>query len=394
MDGCEDPDKNCLPRSRLPGEDTFARAAENGLSFAAITDHAEYAHYARSDTGEGVDVWKRTRELAAKAEGRGVLPIIGFEWTGTYPGGGHRTVLLEDVDACEAYRIPARLRGDADRQRANGVERYTASPIPVAVTPAQLLSALGVAARHPGCRPTRAVSYFHHPASSRPRAVDWSAPTNQVGDALVEIFSEHGSAECRDLSAEGCAWNVNRAEHAASGAIQEALRQGLRLGFVGGTDNHAGSPGNRVAPSQHFGTAVPRRQHNTGGLTAVWVPTGTPLDRAALFDALLARHTAASSWPLADVRIATVDSHGKTWLPGDTVPVGAKLSLHVTVTDPAVEWVRVEVIDRSGSVVLDRPEVPLTEPLDVPPGEVRYVRLRFGVKGVEHRLWASPFFGG
>ena len=397
QDGCEDPDALCLPDADLPGEAFFDNAATNGLAFAALTDHAEFVTYRRPADGVEIDTWERAQELVTAAEAGPVIPILGYEWTADGVDedqvGVHRTVLLEDPAACSAFRVPGYPQPDL-KETFPALEDYVANPAPSVVDSRELEAALEAAGDTAGCAPTRAVSFLHHVAESPPASVDWTNPAFPLAtDSVVEIASEHGSSECADLDSDGCDWHAQSEVYVASGSVQAALALGLRLGFVGGTDRHDADPGrldDGPGPSSHLydsdGDGVEDSaylQYTTGTLTGVLAPQ--PLTRAAIFDALQARHTLVGSRAFAGLDIHAQDASGATWLPGDELPAGT-YTLVVTLDDPAVtDWTAERVDPANGTHPL--------EAFTLAAGDVAYVRVRATVNGVEHRAWASPFFG-
>ena len=146
-----------------------------------------------------------------------------------------------------------------------------APPLPVDdpryAHPARLYEAL---------RGTDAFIISHHPGYALDLHVpgtDWDAVETDV-DRLVELWSMHGSSEGYD-PADRPLVPPRREE-----GVMEALRQGLRLGFVAGSDTHSARPG---------GSAKEPRPY-WGGLCAVWAER---LTRRALFDAFRARRTYA-----------------------------------------------------------------------------------------------------
>jgi hypothetical protein len=80
-----------------------------------------------------------------------------------------------------------------------------------------------------------------------------------------------------------------------------ALRRGLRLGFVAGSDSHCARPG---------GSAAEPRPH-WGGLAAVWAES---LTRRGIFDALRARRTCA----LTGARIVLRMTVNGAWMGSET----------------------------------------------------------------------------
>lgn len=116
----------------------------------------------------------------------------------------------------------------------------------------------------------------HHPGYELDLHVpgtDWASVETDV-DRLVEIWSMHGSSEGYDPD-ERPLVPPRRPE-----GVMEALRAGLRMGVVGGSDSHSARPG---------GSAKEPRPY-WGGLCAVWAKE---LTRRSLFEAFRARRTYA-----------------------------------------------------------------------------------------------------
>lgn len=396
-DGCENSSNFCLPDETLPGEDALTHAAANGLGFAAFTDHAEFTGYGRDAEGIQIDVWERTRDLVSAGGGSSAFGVMGFEWTSSCTHQDppyqqmHRTVLIEDVDACAQWRIPSCHN---DGFAKYGAESYLWSDLEPAVQPSDLLARLNGVPSLSGCAASRWISMFHHTAQDTPAPVDWGSAESFVeGDRLVEIASEHGSSECDTTAgvADGCDWYLNPTRHLNSGSIQYMLQQGHQLGFVGGTDNHEGDPGSlangagKVRDLDAPGGPNPwHQQYAPGTITGV-LSDAESFDRTALFDALEARHTVAASWPATGLLVYAVGTDGARYLPGDDVPAG-ELSVTVALDDPRVaEW-SAEVVDAWGSAS------PVGA-LSLAEGEAKYVRVRATIAGGDHRIWASPWFG-
>jgi mycothiol synthase len=134
-------------------------------------------------------------------------------------------------------------------------------------TPAKLYEAL---------RGSDALVISHHPAyppGSWCSSTDFNCLETDV-ERLVELWSMHGSSEGYDPDRP----SVPGADE--SRQVMPALRNGLRLGFVAGSDTHSGRPGgSEKEPRPHW-----------GGLVAVWAPA---LTRRDVFSALRSRHTYA-----------------------------------------------------------------------------------------------------
>lgn len=396
-DGCENPEALCLPDATLPGEAFFANAAANGLAFAAITDHAEFVRYQRPMDGVELDIWDRTHQLIAAAEGGAVIPILGYEWTAssarTDPPGVHRTVLVEDPKACAAFRVPGYPQ-PATKARGGTGEMYLPNTAPSVVDSRGLAAALSAAGLRDGCVPSRTISFLHHVAASIPASVDWTNPAFPLAtDTVVEIASEHGTSECQDPNLPECQWHLHAETYAPLGSVQSALAAGFRLGFVGGTDRHDADPGElSLGPgaSGHLydsdGDGVVDAgalQYTTGTLTGVIADS--PLTRAAIFDALASRHTFAASRTITGLSVTATDSAGTTYLPGDDLPAGT-YDIGFSLLDPLVSSWSAELVNPSGATRAVG-ELPFAA------GDIWYVRVKLTVDGGEHRVWASPFFG-
>jgi mycothiol synthase len=116
----------------------------------------------------------------------------------------------------------------------------------------------------------------HHPAypvGSWCSSTDFDSVETDV-ERLVELWSMHGSSEGYDPADRP----LIRSD--PERLVMPALRRGVRLGFIAGSDTHSGRPG---------GSAKEPRPY-WGGLTAVWADD---LTRRDLFGALLARRTYA-----------------------------------------------------------------------------------------------------
>ncbi len=390
-DGCEDPDNLCLPESDLPGELLYVHAAAKSFAFVANTDHAEIDTWSRLSDGLSVQSWDRSHEMLAAAGPTGVLPILGYEYTAI---AGHRTVIFDGDEVCATYRKSSHVPSEPKAEV--GLESYTFGPTDDYGSPADLEAALDAAGEADGCDPVPWISFAHHPAFATPTATYWTDDRNRIdSDRVVEIASEHGSSECEDITQEDCDYRVIEQRYDGDGSVQTALRLGYRLGFVGGSDNHEGTatvPGDEPGYNGTFidtdGDGIgdtPAEQSFAGAITGVY-HDGT-LTRPMLFDALNARHSLAATWSFDSVTLHAYDSEGVLYLPGDDLPAGT-YTLVVDVADEDLSsWVA-EIVDPTDGSVTEETEFEVTS------GSALYVRVRADVSGVEHRIWASPFFGG
>lgn len=132
-----------------------------------------------------------------------------------------------------------------------------------------------------------AMAIAHHPNchSETSRYYAWGSQDFSTSDPrferLVEVTQCRGSFEVEEL---GGAVSLG----GLGSSIQSALALGLRLGFVGGTDNHRAQPGSKRS---NLGGLVADEIIN-GGYTAVFAPE---LTLEALFDALWARRCYATT---------------------------------------------------------------------------------------------------
>lgn len=153
---------------------------------------------------------------------------------------------------------------------------------------------------------------------------DWSVVDDRI-ERCVEIWSNHGSSEGYDGDDRPLsACDPNHTAYAA-------LRRGLRLGFVAGSDSHSGRPGGSARePGGHW-----------GGLTGAWAPA---LSRRGIFGALRQRHTFA----LTRARIVlhmTVNGV----LMGGEAPTAERARIRIEVWTPGT-LARVEILKNTRCV--------------------------------------------
>lgn len=125
----------------------------------------------------------------------------------------------------------------------------------------------------------RALTVPHHTAK-KVMLGSWELHDAEI-QRLVEIYSSWGSSEC-----EGCERPIIGGALYENHSVQYALSKGYRLGFVSGSDSHAGTPGYcHWVFSSEF-------ESYRGGLTCVMTDK---LTRQSLFDALYNRQTYATT---------------------------------------------------------------------------------------------------
>ena len=127
--------------------------------------------------------------------------------------------------------------------------------------------------------------YILIPHAPKFHGINWNRPHRPDRQRMVEICSTWG------ISEEG--------GEGAYQSVRQALDMGYRFGFTGGTDNHVAEPGNP----------------DFGGITGLYVEK---LTREAVFDALMARHSFATSGPRMTLRF-----DGKNCMMGDEIALPA-----------------------------------------------------------------------
>ena len=211
----------------------------SGLDFVTITDH------------EGSTDWERSQACAKAYNAPGEFTtFLAYEYSkaGSY---GHRNVYYLDDD------MPCPTPEDAN-------ELWDQLP------------------------PGRALVIPHHPNThseggttfGRWQPTDWSVHHPEF-QRHVEVCQLRGSFEVEEIGPP-----VILGGNGSS--ARSALAKGLRLGFVGGTDNHRGHPGSRMDTMG----GISFRLRPVGGITAVLANECT---RESLWEALLARRTYATT---------------------------------------------------------------------------------------------------
>ncbi len=195
----------------------FARDVA-GLDVCSVTDHDAHGLFPLTERGGWEAVRRATQ--AAHEPGRFVT-LLGYEWTSwTW---GHRNVYYPGSE------------GDVFDFRS-----------PESDTPEKLWARIA---------PFGGLTIPHHPAGG-PIAVDWSVPSDEERERVVEICSIHGSSEF-----PGAERAIYRPVEGAF--VRDAFNLGHRLGIVASGDTHDGHPGMRSVGSSTNGLAAFRAGHRT-----------------------------------------------------------------------------------------------------------------------------------
>jgi hypothetical protein len=168
------------------------------------------------------------------------VPFLAYEWSANYPAGGDHNVyfLNDEPDASPIHRSSRwLLDGDDDGTVRNPLPRLRAT-----------------------FRGRDDVLILPHIGGRR---ANLGMLDDVAQSPVIEISSIHGRFF----------WFA-----------RDAIRQGLKVGFIAGSDDHCGRPG--VAPPSTHDLIVP------GGLSAIYAPE---LTREALWAALRARHCYGTS---------------------------------------------------------------------------------------------------
>jgi hypothetical protein len=265
-------------------EDLYRYAREvAGLDVACVTDHD--AHGMEPLVGKN---WERIRSATRDANAPGTfVTLLGYEWTSwTY---GHRNVYYPDLEGeVFEFRSP-----DSD-------------------TPQKLWGKIA---------PYGGMTIPHHPAGG-PVAVDWTIPSDEARESVVEICSIHGSSEAPGVERE--IYDPIPGHH-----VRDAFAQGHRLGIIASGDTHDGHPGKRThgAPAN--------------GLVAF---RGAGRDRESIFESLRERSVYGTTGP----RILVASEWGGH-APGSRLNEKPAGEIEVRVVAPEPVEV-IEVIGESGVV--------------------------------------------
>lgn len=337
------------------------------LDFAAVTDHAEFlgamptppvvvakgndkppspkpgslagaenqqawlrnymALPSRSGTGghpwgyTGRDTVENAWQLIVQAAVDNYVPgnfstLVGFEWTAAADGGNlHRNILFRDVNVPAA---PFTATESTDEERLwDWMEKQEAEGRrPIAIAHNSYAS--------------RGVEFDPVDSSSGAALTAAYAERRNHFERLFEVMQSKGSSEVHrtfwpkdefaDFENADSIQNYRGREFARDDFVRAALATGLvldgslgqnpyKLGFVGGSDNHNGTPSN-VAEDNYIGShggadaTVERRRDqaiagwmlgadaNPGAITGVWAAKNT---RGDIWDALRAREVFATS---------------------------------------------------------------------------------------------------
>jgi len=324
-------------------EELYAFARDEAfLDFGAVSDHMEALTDRQWDYFQAV-----TNDF--NAPGR-FATLQGQEWTHHLPEGGapgHRNVYFRG-DGGPALRCT-----DPD---CNTLEKLWR--------------------KLDGLRDVKAIAIPHHSANAV-MGTDWERGWNPRYEKAVEMYSVWGNSEKPREAGNPRPIRSNQGEMAGRHVV-DALKRGYRFGFVGGGDIHDGRPGDDL----HV------RQANVAGYADNLYPQGftaamtTELTREAVFDAMVARQTYATT-------------RRRVYL--DVAADGAGCPSRLRVEAAAEDGLREATLVRDGEDA-ERHE-PDADPRVVTaefaigrlaPGQFAYVR---AVTASGDMAWSSPLWG-
>jgi hypothetical protein len=310
-------------------EDLYAYARDvAGLDVCVVTDHDAHGLFPLAERGG----WETIRAAARDAYAPGsFVTLLGYEWTNwTW---GHRNVYYPSLDG-EVFSMLD----------------------PASDTPEELWKRIA---------PYGGVTIPHHPGGG-PVPIDWSVPSPEERETVVEICSIHGSSE-----AAGVERGIYRPVE--EGMVRAALNRGHELGILAAGDTHDGHPGRRTAGAPANGLAAFR----TGDLT-----------REGVWAALRERRVYGTSGPR--ILLATEWDGLRPGAKLDRAPTGP-LSVEVCAPEP-IEVV--EVVGPEGPLAVShgggrRASKRFFEDGGAPSSGWLYVRV---VLGDGEQAWESPFW--
>lgn len=299
--------------------DVWTTARDNGLDFLALTDHVNGGSAGYPQMDESAFETYRDELLAAHDPTGGLVVVPGAELFFSNSDGtryGHKTLLLFGDNTTLAGVGMSELwpTGTVNQQSLSDCGEITTWMDTLTAT-------YGDALLIP-----------HHPAASPPMPTDWSCRSDAY-EVATEVYSVHGSS-----LDESSPVDVLTKGSVSTGFVHYALETyGVDVGFTAGTDRHDTRPGEVCALDQ---ASTGHRDYG-GGLTIAMVDGRESFDRPALYDALVAHHTYATTGPMVPVFLRWRSGGAELGGLGDavTVPSGQDLDVEVRVPPAYASYV-------------------------------------------------------
>jgi hypothetical protein len=290
--------------------DLEALIAEAGLDFVATVDHVTSVAATTTESAFN-QVFSSINSL--HNPGAGLVTIPGAEIFVELPDGtelGHRSLLMFGlVSALDEISI-------SDLQPSGSTANTIAHCGALSTFMTRLEDRFGPALLIP-----------HHPGVDKPMPTDWTCHDARWAP-VVEAYSEHGSSLDAD-SAFDPPWSGFVPESTVLAALDPAAYD-LRLGLVGGSDNHDTHPGSVCRTD----TVLDTHPYG-GGLTGVVLEEATPFGRLGLYEAFRARRTYTTTGPKVPMRLDVLGSGGAVLAGmGEVLTVGPTADITLEVSIP------------------------------------------------------------
>ena len=185
----------------------------------------------------------------------------------------------------------------------------------------------------------------HHPAPDKPMQTRWECHDERYSP-VVEIYSGHGNSHSPADGYDPPVFDL--VEGATVSEAMDPHTWGHRLGIIGGTDLHDSQPGMICHLDVH------QLGHEyAGSLTGIVLDPDRPLDRRAIQEALIRRHSYATTGPRFPVAFEAVDVGGSVRARmGDVLPPAASTDVTLRVSLPSYTFgyvLAVEFLDAWGT---------------------------------------------
>jgi len=259
-------------------ETVFLDARVNGLDWVGVADHVNGSPYPAADSALYANLIRMALDNDDPDGGFVTVPSAEI-WVYDYTLGqlGHYTVELfgddEELDGLQMSEV-----------EPDGNTSIYASCDSLW----EFMDALE-ASRGP------VIAMPHHPAAKKPMPVNWGC-FDRGFEPVVEVYSGHGNSLSEDDPFDPLWSGVKE-----SGTVHYAMDPdgyARRMGFAAGSDIHDTHPG------QDCRTDTQMTNHPYGGgITMVVLPSEVAFERGAIYDAMQAHHTYATSGPRVPVII-------------------------------------------------------------------------------------------
>jgi hypothetical protein len=316
-------------------------AVSNGMDFVVLSDHVNGEQDAAADNGpaisdeEGGDAaWREVCSWAYDASTPDFVALCGAEAFFTADGAvyGHKTLIFFD----DAERLAPLTRDELSPTGINSDAEGTASTT--------LSACDDVATWADGLRDRYGAFLLvpHHPGVSAPMRTSWGCHAEEH-ERAVEVWSKHGSSRIKLAGAEPPgddhepALSSTGGDNAANTGTYAYMSAtygedaGYHMAVLGGGDYHR----TRAGYVCHETDEVSGEHEYGGALTGVVVDEEASLARDVLHDAILARHTFATTGPRVPIALSVSDEDGWVGTMGDRLDLDRDADLTFVLTVPA-----------------------------------------------------------